>query len=124
MAGSRAIEIAPAINRTMVASRGHDTTRRSKQYFARHSRSPFHLNIQPRNSIDTTLYARTSPCRIIDPLLSFAATHNKRYIIVYFVLSDRNGLIRPVPKNAVWAEVGVYKGDFSQIVLDTCGPSR
>jgi hypothetical protein len=29
---------------------------------------------------------------------------------------DRNGLIRPVPKNAVWAEVGVYKGDFSQIV--------
>ena len=43
---------------------------------------------------------------------------------MYFVLSDRNGLIRPVPKNAVWAEVGVYKGDFSQIVLDTCGPSR
>jgi Methyltransferase domain len=45
-------------------------------------------------------------------------------VIVYFVLSDRNGLIRPVPKNAVWAEVGVYKGDFSQIVLDTCAPSR
>jgi Methyltransferase domain len=42
---------------------------------------------------------------------------------VYFVLSDRNALIQLVPKNAVWAEVGVYKGDFSQIVLDTCSPS-
>jgi hypothetical protein len=28
--------------------------------FARHNRSPFHLNIQPRNSIDTMLYACTS----------------------------------------------------------------
>ena len=43
---------------------------------------------------------------------------------MYFVLSDRNALIQLVPKNAVWAEVGVYKGDFSQIVLDTCNPSQ
>lgn len=42
---------------------------------------------------------------------------------MYFVLSDRNALVQLVPKNAVWAEVGVYKGDFSQIVLDTCSPS-
>jgi hypothetical protein len=49
---------------------------------------------------------------------------NKRYVIVYFVLSDRNALIRPVPQNAVWAEVGVYKSDFSQIVLDTCTRRR
>jgi hypothetical protein len=42
---------------------------------------------------------------------------------MYFVLGDRNALIQLVPKNAVWAEVGVYKGDFSQIVLDTCTPS-
>jgi len=43
---------------------------------------------------------------------------------VFLVMTDRNGLIRLVPKNAVWAEVGVYKGDFSQIVLDTCAPSQ
>ena len=43
---------------------------------------------------------------------------------MYFVMTDRNGLIGFIPKNAVWAEVGVYKGDFSQIVLDTCAPSR
>ena len=44
--------------------------------------------------------------------------------IVYFVMTDRNGLLRVMPKGAVWAEIGVYKGDFSQIVLDTCAPSR
>jgi hypothetical protein len=42
---------------------------------------------------------------------------------VYFALSDRNGLIRPIPKNAVWAGVGLYKGALSQIVLDACAPS-
>jgi hypothetical protein len=43
---------------------------------------------------------------------------------MFFVMTDRNGLIRLIPKHAVWAEVGVYRGDFSQIVLDTCSPSR
>jgi hypothetical protein len=42
---------------------------------------------------------------------------------MFFVQSDRNGLVGIVPKNAVWAEVGVYKGDFSQFVLDTCSPA-
>lgn len=43
---------------------------------------------------------------------------------MYFVMTDRNGLVRMVPTGAVWAEVGVYKGDFSQIVLDSCAPSQ
>jgi hypothetical protein len=43
---------------------------------------------------------------------------------MFFLMTDRNGLIKLIPKNAVWAEVGVYKGDFSQIVLETCTPSR
>jgi hypothetical protein len=43
---------------------------------------------------------------------------------VYFVMTDRSGLIRLIPKNAVWAEVGVYRGDFSQTVLDTCVPAK
>jgi hypothetical protein len=43
---------------------------------------------------------------------------------MFFVMTDRNGLIKLLPKNAVWAEVGVYKGDFAQLVLETCTPSR
>jgi hypothetical protein len=43
---------------------------------------------------------------------------------MYFVMTDRNGLVRLVPKQAVWAEVGVYKGDFSQIVVDTAEPKE
>jgi hypothetical protein len=39
-------------------------------------------------------------------------------MLVYFVMTDRNGLIRLIPRNAVWAEVGLYKGDCSQVVLD------
>jgi hypothetical protein len=44
--------------------------------------------------------------------------------VVYFVMTDRNGLVQLVPRSAVWAEVGVYKGDFSKIVLDVCAPSK
>src|SRR5579871_7007386 len=43
---------------------------------------------------------------------------------MYFVMTDRNGMVRLIPKNAIWAEVGVYKGDFSKIVIDSCSPSR
>jgi|SRR5665213_236496 len=43
---------------------------------------------------------------------------------MYFVMTDRNGLLDLVPSNAVWAELGVYKGDFSQLVIETCAPSR
>lgn len=37
-------------------------------------------------------------------------------------MTDRNGLLTLIPRGAAWAEVGVYKGDFSQIVIDTCAP--
>ena len=39
-------------------------------------------------------------------------------------MADRSRLIQQVPKNAVWAEIGVYKGDFSQQVLDSCEPAE
>lgn len=43
---------------------------------------------------------------------------------VYLVLGDRKALIQQVPKGAVWAEVGVFRGDFSQAVLELCAPSE
>jgi Methyltransferase domain len=43
---------------------------------------------------------------------------------VFFLMADRTRLIQQVPKNAVWAEIGVYKGDFSQQVLDACEPAE
>lgn len=42
---------------------------------------------------------------------------------MYFVLGNRDDLIRQFPKNAVWTEIGVYRGDFSQKILDLCSPS-
>jgi hypothetical protein len=69
------------------------------------------------------LLARASACSDGGPWLNSTFGRSNGEVVVYFVLSDRNALIQLVPKNAVWAEVGVYKGDFSQIVLDTCSPS-
>jgi hypothetical protein len=43
---------------------------------------------------------------------------------MYLVMTDRNGLVQLLPQHAVWAELGVYRGDFSQIVIDTCAPSK
>jgi len=43
---------------------------------------------------------------------------------MFFVLGDRNNLIQQLPQNAVWAEVGVYRGDFSQKILELCNPSK
>jgi len=39
-------------------------------------------------------------------------------------MGDRNSLIQLFPKNKVWAEIGVYRGDFSQRIFDTCAPSE
>ncbi len=39
-------------------------------------------------------------------------------------MGDRNRLIEQFPKHACWAEVGVYRGDFSQRIFDTCAPSE
>jgi hypothetical protein len=44
--------------------------------------------------------------------------------VMFFILGDRNSLIQQLPKNAIWAEVGVYRGDFSQQILDLCTPSE
>jgi hypothetical protein len=41
---------------------------------------------------------------------------------VFFVMGDRNSLIQQFPKGGAWAEVGVYRGDFSQRILETCAP--
>jgi hypothetical protein len=43
---------------------------------------------------------------------------------VFFVMSDRNRLIEQFPKHGRWAEVGVYRGDFSQKIMETCAPSE
>jgi len=47
-----------------------------------------------------------------------------RDLRVYFVIGDRNRLIEQFPKNGRWAEIGVYRGDFSQRILETCAPSE
>lgn len=43
---------------------------------------------------------------------------------MYFVFADRDKLIDCLPRNAVWAEVGVYRGDFSQKILERCAPAE
>ena len=43
---------------------------------------------------------------------------------LYLVMTDRNGIAGLIPKHAVWAEVGVYKGDFSQFIVEHCAPSK
>ena len=41
---------------------------------------------------------------------------------MYFVMGTRQDLIKNIPSKHVWAEVGVYRGDFSRSVLDLCDP--
>lgn len=43
---------------------------------------------------------------------------------MFFVFCNRNALIKNIPQKAKWAEVGVYRGDFSQDILDLCNPSE
>ena len=43
---------------------------------------------------------------------------------MYFVMGNRDNLIQQYPKGGVWAEIGVYRGDFSQKIFDTCEPSE
>ncbi|HZV71283.1 MAG TPA: class I SAM-dependent methyltransferase [Saprospiraceae bacterium] len=39
-------------------------------------------------------------------------------------LKDRSELLRRLPKNAIIAEIGVYKGDFSEKILSICHPEK
>ena len=43
---------------------------------------------------------------------------------MFFLMCDRDGLISQLPKLSRWAEVGVYRGDFSEKILDYCNPSE
>ena len=43
---------------------------------------------------------------------------------MFFVMGDRNQLIAQFPKNAAWAEIGVYRGDFSNRIFNLCNPSE
>jgi hypothetical protein len=43
---------------------------------------------------------------------------------MYLVMTDRNGIAGLIPRGLVWAEIGVYKGDFSQLILERCAPSK
>ncbi|MBS0534441.1 MAG: class I SAM-dependent methyltransferase [Proteobacteria bacterium] len=43
---------------------------------------------------------------------------------MFFVVGDRDRLIEQYPRNQVWAEIGVYRGDFSQKVVDICKPAE
>lgn len=43
---------------------------------------------------------------------------------MYFVMGNRLDLIKNIPGRCSWAEVGVYRGDFSQSVLKLCDPSE
>jgi hypothetical protein len=40
------------------------------------------------------------------------------------IIKDRETLLNLFPKNSIGAEVGIFKGDFSQIILDTINPSQ
>jgi len=57
-------------------------------------------------------------------LASAPIAARKQGKIVYLVMTDRNGIVGLIPGGKVWAEVGVYKGDFSQIVIDRCSPAK
>jgi len=39
-------------------------------------------------------------------------------------LKDRSELLKRLPKNAIIAEIGVYKGDFSEKILSICHPAK
>jgi predicted O-methyltransferase YrrM len=39
-------------------------------------------------------------------------------------LKDRVEMLRRLPKNAIVAEIGVYKGDFSEKILSICQPEK
>jgi hypothetical protein len=43
---------------------------------------------------------------------------------MYFVMGDRVSLIGNIPTKKIWAEVGVYRGDFSRTVLNLCDPTE
>lgn len=43
---------------------------------------------------------------------------------MFFVFADRDKLVECLPRGAVWAEIGVYRGDFSQKILELCAPSE
>jgi SAM-dependent methyltransferase len=43
---------------------------------------------------------------------------------MYFVMGDRLDLIANLPTKKIWAEVGVYRGDFSWRVLQLCDPAE
>jgi hypothetical protein len=43
---------------------------------------------------------------------------------MYFVMGDRVDLITNIPAKKIWAEVGVYRGDFSRTVLNLCDPAE
>lgn len=43
---------------------------------------------------------------------------------MFFILSDRNSIVQNIPKNAVWVEIGVYRGDFSQKILELSNPAE
>lgn len=43
---------------------------------------------------------------------------------MFFVIGNRDELVEQIPKGAVWAEIGVYRGDFSQKIFDLCSPSE
>jgi hypothetical protein len=42
--------------------------------------------------------------------------------MVFFVMGNRDSLIQQYPKNGAWAEIEVYRGDFSQTILETMRP--
>jgi hypothetical protein len=37
---------------------------------------------------------------------------------VFFVMGDRDGVIQQYPKNGAWAEIKIYRGNFSQTTLE------
>ena len=43
---------------------------------------------------------------------------------MFFIIGDRDRLIEQLPKKAIWTEIGVYRGDFSQKVLEICEPNE
>lgn len=43
---------------------------------------------------------------------------------MYLVIADRNALLEQFPKGGAWAEIGVYRGDFSNRIVQTIAPDE
>ena len=47
-----------------------------------------------------------------------------KHLLESRILASRNEQLKYIKKNSICMEIGVFKGDFSQKILDICKPSK